>query len=30
MFEAVGMRDVAEGGVQQVEASFANCGTKMG
>jgi len=30
VFEAVGVRDVAEGGPQQLESSLANCGTKTG
>ena len=30
VFETVGVRDVAEGGPRQPEASLINCGTKMG
>jgi len=30
VFETVGVRDVAEGGPWQPEASLINCGTKMG
>jgi hypothetical protein len=30
MFKAVGVRDVAEGSLWQLEVSFVNCGTKIG